>query len=264
MKKTILIALAGTMIVAFMQCNRSSKAYKDAMTYLKSHETAIEKIDNCDELDVIMPEFLERAEIMLRKVDDPKDETMTEKEKTLIKETIEKLIETSIKKADMLGCVDRGITRRLPPVAETSEEYKVKERNLMTVVIDSKDSLLVNGQPFELSQLKDEVIKFMTPHPNDSTAPEVETKKIPVGDKSYIEVVSSKGIISFQNANNTSYEMYIKVQDQLALAFNELRNREAINQFKKDYSKLNEAQTKAIKEAVPVRISETELIKKQQ
>ena len=276
MKRTMFIALAGIMLFAFTQCAddpknskaeeetiKGSKEYRDAYNLLKEFEIAIDKANNCDELTDNIHVFMQKT-IALSKTDYQGD-TLTKTEDEQLTKTSERLVDAANKKYETLGCDDYGITRRLPPPpVEATTIEKVKERNIMTMVIDSKENLLVNGQPLELSLLKDEVIKFMTPHPNDSTAPEVETKKISVGDKSYIEVVTSKGIISLQNHDNTSYDIYIKVQDQLSLAFNELRNREANRQFGKDYLKLDDDQTKAINDAVPVHVSEAEPLKKQQ
>ena len=162
--------------------------------------------------------------------------------------------------------VDYGIMRRLPPLAQENQDdkFQANRRNVMEVKISQKDQLLINGKVYNrenVGALKDMVIDFMTPKPGNDNAPEVEKKTIQVGDKSYIEVMTSKGIISLQNHDNTSYEMYIKVQDQLSLAFNELRNREANRQFGKDYLKLDDDQTKAINDAVPVRVSETDTYK---
>ena len=140
--------------------------------------------------------------------------------------------------------VDYGITRRV----------KVKERNVMNVMVNKSDRLLVNGRPMDISLLKDEAKRFMTPRPGDETAPEVETKTFDlVGD-----VLMSKGVISLQNDRGTSYAMYISVQNELARAFNEMKEELSWKKFHKHLDQLNEDQTKAINEAVPVRVSEAE------
>jgi hypothetical protein len=151
--------------------------------------------------------------------------------------------------------VDYGITRRLPPpVEQNDEDVKVKERNVMNVMVNKSDRLLVNGRPSDISQLKDLAKDFMTPRPGDETAPEVETKTFDlVGD-----VLMSKGVISLQNDRGTSYSMYISVQNELARAFNEMKEDLAWKKFHKHLDQLNEDQTKAINDAVPVRVSEAE------
>jgi biopolymer transport protein ExbD len=151
--------------------------------------------------------------------------------------------------------VDYGITRRLPPpVEQNDEDVKVKERNVMNVMINKSNKLLVNGRPCDVEMLKDKAKEFMTPRPGDESAPETETKTFDlIGD-----VLMTKGVISLQNDRATSYEMYIKVQDRLASAFNEMKNELSLKKFGKKYIELNEEQTKAINEAVPVRVSEAE------
>ncbi len=150
---------------------------------------------------------------------------------------------------------DYGITRRLPPPVENDMDIKVKERNILNVMINKYDKLMVNNKPGDLTTLKDETKRFITPNPNDETAPEVETKNIePFGN-----VLLSKGVVSLKNDRGTSYMMYIKVQNELARAFNELRDEMSMRYFGKHYNDLtDEYQIDAINKAVPVRISEAE------
>ena len=151
--------------------------------------------------------------------------------------------------------VDYGITRRLPPpVEQNDDDVKVKERNVMNVLVNKNDRLLVNGRPLDISQLKDEAKRFMTPRPNDETAPETERKSFDLVG----EVLMSKGVISLQNDRGTSYAMYISVQNELARAFNELRDEMAMQKLHKHLDQLTEDQTKAINDAVPIRVSEAE------
>ena len=151
--------------------------------------------------------------------------------------------------------VDYGITRRLPPpVEQNDDDVKVKERNVMNVLINKNNKLMVNGRPSDVSLLKEDAKHFMTPRPGDESAPEVEPKTIELLG----EVMMSKGVISLQNDRGTSYAMYISVQNELARAFNELKEEMAWKHFHKHLDQLNEDQTKAINDAVPVRVSEAE------
>ena len=151
--------------------------------------------------------------------------------------------------------VDYGITRRLPPpVEQNDEDVKVKERNVMNVLVNKNDRLLVNGRPSDISLLKDEAKRFMTPRPNDETAPETERKTFDLVG----EVLMSKGVLSLQNDRGTSYAMYTSVQNELARAFNERREEMSMAKFHKHLDQRNEDQTKAINDAVPVRVSEAE------
>jgi hypothetical protein len=52
--------------------------------------------------------------------------------------------------------------------------------------------------------------------------------------------------------------MYIRVQNELARAFNEMKEEMAMNRFGTKIANLTEDQLDAINEAIPVRISEAE------
>lgn len=151
---------------------------------------------------------------------------------------------------------DSGITRRLPPPVENPEmDVKVKERNIMNVMINKYDRLLVNGRPGNLATLKDEVKNFATPHPNDEHAPEVEVKEIELLGK----IQTNKGVVSLKNDRGTSYMMYISVQNELARAFNELRDEMSMQYFHQHFVDLTDKdKIDAISKAIPVRISEAE------
>ncbi|MBE6342568.1 MAG: biopolymer transporter ExbD [Bacteroidales bacterium] len=152
--------------------------------------------------------------------------------------------------------VDSGITRRLPPPVEDPEmDVKVKERNIMNVMINKYDKMLVNGKPGDITTLKDMTKEFITPRPNDEKAPETEVKEIELLGN----VMLSKGVVSLKNDRGTSYLMYIKVQNELARAFNEMKDEMSLKYFGQHYTDLtDEDKINAINKAVPVRISEAE------
>ena len=151
---------------------------------------------------------------------------------------------------------DTGITRRLPPPIENPEmDVKVKERNIMNVMINKYDKLLVNGKPGDVATLKDLTKEFITPRPNDEKAPEVETKDIELLGN----VMLSKGVVSLKNDRGTSYAIYISVQNELAKAFNEMKDEMSLKYFNQHYADLTDKdKIDAINKAVPVRISEAE------
>lgn len=151
---------------------------------------------------------------------------------------------------------DSGITRRLPPPVENPDmDVKVKERNILNVMINKYDKLMVNGKPSQVEDLKDITKDFITPNPSDENAPEVEVKEIElIGN-----FMTNKGVVSLKNDRGTSYQMYIAVQNELAKAFNELREEVSQQYFKTSYSNLTDKdKIDAVNKAVPVRISEAE------
>ena len=151
---------------------------------------------------------------------------------------------------------DTGITRRLPPPIENPEmDVKVKERNIMNVMINKYDKLLVNGKPGDVATIKDLTKEFITPRPNDEKAPETEVKEIELLGN----IMLSKGVVSLKNDRGTSYAMYISVQNELARAFNEMKDEMSLKHFNQHYADLTDKdKIDAINKAVPVRISEAE------
>ena len=68
----------------------------------------------------------------------------------------------------------------------------------------------------------------------------------------------SEGVISLQNTRDTSYQVYIKVQNELTRAFNEVRDEVAMGKFGKKFADLDDAERKVITKAIPMKISEAE------
>ena len=75
-------------------------------------------------------------------------------------------------------------------------------------------------------------------------------------------IMVSKQVVSLQNDNGTTYDMYIQVQNELAAAYNELRNEISQQKFGKSYDYYveidDEDKVKAIRKVFPQRISEAE------
>jgi hypothetical protein len=153
--------------------------------------------------------------------------------------------------------VDTGITRKLPPPVENpDEDVDVKERNVLKILVNNQDMLMVDGKRSDVRQLKDKAKDFMALHPDNPDYPEVAPKFI---EELGREVPSSKGVISLKNDRGTSYEMYIQVQNELARAFNEMKDEKSVELFGVKYSQLvDETKMDIINALVPVRISEAE------
>jgi hypothetical protein len=69
----------------------------------------------------------------------------------------------------------------------------------------------------------------------------------------------TRGIISLKSTRGTSYEMYIKVQNELAAAFADLRNDLAQQKYGRPYDKLVDLNIiEDINKAIKVSVSEAE------
>lgn len=160
---------------------------------------------------------------------------------------------------------DTGLIRKLPPPIEdiTEEQDKVKQRNIFEILVNANDQLLVEGEYMEVTELREAAKRFIASEPGNPNMPEFKETEI----EGLGLVPVSKQIISLQNDNGTSYEMYIKVQNELVGAYNELRNEFAMQKFNKSFTELVqksgssdaiEMKMKAVKKFYPQRISEAE------
>ena len=150
---------------------------------------------------------------------------------------------------------DSGINRVLPPWQENQETPpEIHERNIMQVKVDMSNRILAQGELIQIWQLKDMAKEFLQNPANDENMPEKETKEIAMIGAYPV----SKGIISLQNDRGTSYEMYIKVQDELTRALNEIRDEVSMQFFADTFFNLDEQRRKVVQEAVPTAISEAE------
>jgi hypothetical protein len=157
---------------------------------------------------------------------------------------------------------DSGIVRKLPPMPEKEQEEEqvdVKERNIFVVLVNRNNQLLVEGELMDIKDLRVAAKEFIVNPYNDPDLPAKEW--IEVEFFGQVEV-TKKHVISLQNDRGTSYEMYIAVQNELAAAYNELRNELSERKFGLKYSDLkgeeNEARREAIEEIYPMKISEAE------
>lgn len=161
--------------------------------------------------------------------------------------------------------VDTGLTRKLPPLPEDLQENppEVKKRNVFEVLVNANDDLLVEGKITSILDLREKAKEFIIGDPMDENMPEVVMSDVELLGTYPV----SKQIVSLQNDRGTSYEMYIKVQNELVAAYNEVRNEFAMKEFGKSFSQLEkdaansktaELQLAAVRDVYPQRISEAE------
>ena len=126
------------------------------------------------------------------------------------------LVTTTIEK-------DSGITRKLPAIQPPNQDNVViKQKNIFTVLLNGKDQLLVEDELMELKDLRKAAVEFLD-NGGDGTCTYCKGKKDPRSSDN-----PDKAIISLKNERETSYAVYISVQNELVGAYNELRNRRAL------------------------------------
>lgn len=153
---------------------------------------------------------------------------------------------------------DRGLARRLPPPPEKDQpenEDKIKERNVLQVLLNSSDQLMCGGEYTNIKQLKQKAKEFIANEGNDENLPERVAKEISFFGTT---MITEKHVISLQNDRGSSYQAYIDVQNELVAAYNELRNEVSQEKWQVNYAELDAEQQKAIREIYPQKISEAE------
>lgn len=126
---------------------------------------------------------------------------------------------------------DYGISRRLPPKIETESKMILQERNLFEIQLNQSDEILAQGVPINVHELKAKLKAFLD-NGSDTCAYCKGMR-----DNSMSEH-PTKAVVSLVNSRETSYEMYIQVQNELLTAYDELRNREAQRLYGLSYASL--------------------------
>lgn len=154
---------------------------------------------------------------------------------------------------------DMGIGTVLPPYIENVENKPPpkNDRNVFEILVNSNNQLMVEKQQMDLALLTNATKEFILNPTDQANLSAKELKDI--GLLGITEV--SKGMISLQTANDTEYQMYLMVQNEIVRAFNEMRDAMAQSKFGDQYDNLTKREKEAIRHACPKLISEAEPIK---
>ena len=125
----------------------------------------------------------------------------------------------------------------------------------LVVLINSNNQILCGDEFIDIKQLKDRVKEFVANPSNNEHMPEKVEVDVPFFGK---RMVTKNHVISLQNDRGTTYSEYIKVQNELVAAYNELRDELSQEKWGKNYSELDENRQEAVRDFYPQRISEAE------
>ena len=131
--------------------------------------------------------------------------------------------------------VDKGLLRQLPspePQKKEQQQSVVDKANLMELRLTAGDTLLVNGKPMQVSQLKEETIRF-------------------------VHRLGKKHLISIESDRDADYNLYFQMQNQLMEAYSQLRNETAQKKYHRNYALLNNDQKEQVRNICPQRITES-------
>ena len=118
---------------------------------------------------------------------------------------------------------DSGLNRKLPPIEEIEDPPIIKQKNIFTVVVNKNNQLLAEEELTDISDLRALAVEFLDNGGGDGE----EACDYCQGDRDPSSSDNpDKAIISLKNDRETSYKVYIAVQNELVAAYNELRDRE--------------------------------------
>ena len=120
---------------------------------------------------------------------------------------------------------DSGLNRKLPPMDEVIDPPIIKQKNIFTVVVNKNNQLLVEEELKDISEVRSLAIEFLDNGggQGEDACDYCKGKRDPSSSDN-----PEKAIISLKNDRETSYKVYIAVQNELVAAYNELRNREYV------------------------------------
>lgn len=131
--------------------------------------------------------------------------------------------------------VDKGLQRMLPPADKNKKEQtvtNVEKDNLMTLILQTDNTLLLNGQPERVARLKADVVDFITKR-------------------------GEKHLITLESDREANYDTYFKIQNQLVAAYAEVKDRKAQQLYHHTYASLSAGQKMQIDSLCPQRIAES-------
>ncbi len=103
--------------------------------------------------------------------------------------------------------MERGLQIKLPPKVEDDTVIKIKDRNLFTIHVNSKDQLMVNERiRMGLGGLREEIKEFVL---NENHSEKLSQSP-------------EEAIISFKTNRGTGYDKFIDVLDEIKGAYYEI------------------------------------------
>lgn len=131
--------------------------------------------------------------------------------------------------------VDKGLFRLLPspePQKQLKTETIVDKNTLMALHVTADHRLLLNDKPIEVSRLKGEIIQF-------------------------VNRLGNRHLISIESDREADYDLYFQMQNQIMMAYNELRNQYAMKHYGKAFDALSSSQKESVRKNCQQRVTES-------
>lgn len=130
---------------------------------------------------------------------------------------------------------DKGITVLLPQF-ENTPPTPLPENQVLSILLNHSNDVLIEGQATSMIRLTEAVMEYLMIKLQEEIQP----------------------IISLQVHRQSSYDAYIMAYNGIKAAYNELREKAAIDKYGKSYEFLPQDDRKAINKSIPMIISEAD------
>lgn len=137
--------------------------------------------------------------------------------------------------------VDTGIGLVLPPPVDPNSPPPppIKQRNVLRILVNSAGQVLVNDEESSIPMIREIVKKHTT---NNGADPRFAES-------------TDKALLSVKVDRQTSYDIFMKVYDEINMGYLELRRSYASQTFGTPYERLSDSQKKATDDKYKKKIS---------
>lgn len=148
---------------------------------------------------------------------------------------------------------EKGIIRKLPPNCSDIATCRadIKDRNLMVISINRNNEIMISNDVTSIDDVQNSVKSFIDNNGLGNCDYCNGTKISQFSEHPF------KAIISLNYDTQSSYNTYVKVQDEIEKAYNNLRQTYANYFFGKPLSELNKNEIQIVKNKYPKKVSET-------
>lgn len=149
---------------------------------------------------------------------------------------------------------DKGISRDLPQSCPPGAECNIpiKKNNLFAIRLNEKGEIFANNEITNIEDLK-ETLKDFIDNGGDESCKYCKGEKLPAFSDN-----PKKASISLSVHREAPYQSFISIQDEIAKAYFDLREKYVIEVLKTTSENITKEELKTMQEAYPFRVIETD------
>ncbi len=154
--------------------------------------------------------------------------------------------------------VDSGIARKLPEKTKVESKVTIKEKNILDIVVNRNNQLLVENANVKVGDIKKLAMDFID-NGGGLSAPKDGKPGEPCDYCNGAKDPASsdhptKAIISLTSSRGTTYGMYITIQNEIEMAYDELRNNLSLKLYNRSYKDLKKDYKNDKSEAIKMKL----------